>query len=204
MLSFVFATKREAAPFLNKLNVCAELIKNTGQYQKYSVQGQDFIVSICGIGKVSTEKSMNHLLSNNKVTKVINSGICGSLNEGVPVFSIRSVSETILWPSIKRKTSCSTSNFKLPVVRNVKLITSEKPVFDSDLKKNMGIHADIVDMEGAIIAEKCKNHNIECCLLKGVSDMASEGDRDILFQNIDKLCNKMSDILITSFFEKEN
>ena len=75
-----------------------------------------------------------------------------------------------------------TANAGVPAVI---LATVATPVFDPVLRARIARHADIVDMEGAAIAQCCQARGVPLTLLKGVTDQAGAHDRQRLLQNLD-------------------
>ena len=177
MIGIVFATIREAQPFLQKLG---ESVHN-------------IIVCICGMGPESAGREVRQLLKNHKIDSVINAGIAGALNINFHIGQVVSVSKVVNWPA---------NSYYIPDGANLwsdlpsaVLITSADPVFDNALRSQMVKLADIVDMEGAAIAHVCQEAKIKFSAIKAISDLAGENDRERLFENIDALSVKIAEIL---------
>ena len=54
----------------------------------------------------------------------------------------------------------------------------------------------LVDMEGYAVAGICARRSVPCCLIKGVSDMAGDGGREVMLKNIDAVSDAVADALL--------
>ncbi len=192
MLAYIFATLREAGPFIQKLQPNNLNTLKTHRFTEITIKNIKRVISLCGIGIESARKNIQAIREQYPITEVLNIGICGTVKDELPINSLYTVSETFYWPD--KEKGVYKSNLKLfKNLKEVKLATCKEPIFNTELRKKISKYGDIVDMEGAAIAQKCEEYAISYSFLKGVSDKADVGHKKILYQNIDKLAQKMAD-----------
>ena len=151
MIGIVFATEMEAKPFL----------------ERGEVEGVVTVVSGMGLddARLAVEK-----LIHDGCTSIINAGVCGALNDALERGSVHRVS-MIISEELDR------IDLKDDGLR---LISVEKPVFESERRRRLSEQADLVDMEGYAVAQVCQEHHVPCTLIKGVTDFGdSDGKVDI-------------------------
>ena len=71
-------------------------------------------------------------------------------------------------------------------------MTCDRPVFDAKWKKDLSTLGDLVDMEGAAIVRVANMYALPCSLIKGITDRANEGDRQVLIQNAGMVSRKLT------------
>ena len=190
MKAFIFATMREARPFLQNLG-----LKNLPKKQPpefFEITKSEVLVCICGMGKDLASTSIKHLLDQYNPDTIFNVGIAGALSDNFSLGDVVQVEKTISWPSNNNYQLELYPALNLPVVT---LITSPNPVFDSVLRNEMAAHADIVDMECSHIAKVCLDTKLPFYSIKAISDFAKENERARLFENIDRLAVKLSETI---------
>ena len=222
MTGIIFATRREAAPFLARAGVpdpavpqeAAGAVARARAGASAATAPVAFfhdlrpthalVVCICGMGPDRARAGTEQLLEKYAVTSVINAGAAGAVADDLPVGGLFHVSHAILWPDAAPAYACQTSftgarhgaggaaPSSRPTARKdgtplpaVILATVATPVFDPVLRARIARHADIVDMEGAAIAQCCQARGVPLTLLKGVTDQAGAHDRQRLLQNLD-------------------
>ena len=204
MIGVLFATEREAAPFLGLVG--GEKREDTpfGTHT-FSVPGARpavaGIVIITGIGPAAAVAATTHLLNVHSVQMVVNAGICGSLSGTPGVGDIVRIAEAQLCTDIDTADEHGAQALgaaplslwpELPAAR---LVSVSEPVFDPDLRTRFAALADCVDQEGAAVAATCEAQNVPCHLLKGVSDLADHEGRDDLQRNLDSVSAQIAELL---------
>jgi nucleoside phosphorylase len=63
-------------------------------------------------------------------------------------------------------------------------VTVERPVFDAHLRHRLAQWGELVDMEGAVVARVAGLYGATCAMIKGVTDMADDGQRTDLHRNL--------------------
>ncbi len=190
MTGFIFATFREALPFLRKMGLPDNKIPN-GDCRSFTHGSLEGIVGICGMGHDAARRGMERLLLRVSLTEIINIGICGALNSSAVLHELYTVSEVVQWEHDDRFKAASPFFMHVPLSKR-KLATVHHPLFDSSLRDRIGRTADLVDMEGGVIAAFCKEYDLPWAALKGVTDTASEGQRNSLFKNINDISDRLA------------
>ena len=205
MIGILFATEREAAPFLELVGggrrgdapLCTYEFRVPGP--RPTVNG---VVVIAGIGPTAAEAATDHLLAVHSPWMVVNAGVCGALSDAHAVGDLVRISEARLCldicaagkPEAHVLGAAPASLWpKLPAAR---LVSSPVPVFDPTLRARFAALGDCVDQEGAAVAATCEARGVPCHLLKGVSDLADDGGRDTLVQNLDSVSARVATLLL--------
>lgn len=202
MLGVVVASDLEASPFLDALKWRKTFSRPFSIYQgelgplKIPTA---FIIS--GMGKVAAAVATHLLIHCHEVTRIFNLGACGALKESHgfepgAVFRIHTAIEGdrqdgpfLIYPE-----KCASDLFdNLPCAR---LVTCDRPVFNLQRKKSLSVLGDLIDMEGAAVARVANMYARPCVLVKGITDEAEEGQRQILTQNIGMVAEKMADLFM--------
>jgi adenosylhomocysteine nucleosidase len=198
MTGVIFATRREAAPFLARANGAPwhpdEKVDRTEAGQPLY---EDFrplhpmVVCICGMGPDRARAGTEQLLQQYAVTAVLNVGVAGALTDGLPVGGLYRVAKACRWPDVEIMFACREDRWtELP---RAVLATAEEPVFDPLRRAAMAQHAELVDMEGAVIAQCCQARSVPCYAIKGVTDLAGTNGRQRLLQNLDKISEALAE-----------
>jgi len=194
VIGIVIATIREAAPLLARAGIMADespaTLRSTSREPAvplcYDLRpAHAMALCVSGMGPDRARAGVDLLLKKYAVTSVVNVGVAGALSEKRSVAGIYRVSRACLWPSAETVYACANDRWKKlpPVV----LATVDEPVFDPVRRKEIARHADIVDMEGAAIAQRCQARGVPLYAIKGVTDRAGENDREQLLRNLDKV-----------------
>ena len=205
MIGILFATEREAAPFLELVGgekreeapFCTYAFRVPGA--RPAVSG---IVVVTGIGPTEAGAATVHLLAVHSVRMVVNAGICGSLNDARGVGDVVRIAEARLCTDIDtanehRAHMLGAAPASLwPELPTARLVSTSEPVFDSGLRTRFAELGDCVDQEGAVVAATCEAQGVPCHLLKGVSDLAGPGGRDTLLQNLDSVSVRIAALLL--------
>lgn len=196
MIALIFATDREAKPFLLKAGLGAAGSERQAIFDMRP--GKQIVVCICGMGQKEALENTRRLLGEYPVVSVINAGIAGALIEGIIPGEIFRITSILAWPAISGACPCVSDRW--PALRSASLATVVQPVFDPTLRREIAAFADLVDMEGVVIAQACREKNIPFHAVKGVTDLSGEGDRKTLFANLDKVSATIADLLWKELF----
>jgi nucleoside phosphorylase len=198
MLTFLFATKREAAPLLERCDariVCQTPYKIMQITLPASRVTAHLIAG--GIGRRNITRALAYVHTHYPVSHLVNAGICGSLADRLNVGDM---------VTIRRVAHEGEANhFELSwahdntVLRNVDLLTVDDPVFCRERRAILAAQGDVVDMEGYAIAEFCEAHGISCEMVKGVSDAADEKAQRIMRSTLDTVSLTVADQLLTFY-----
>jgi 4-hydroxybenzoate polyprenyltransferase len=210
MVGFVFATYREAKLFLCQVNAWKINDEPFSCFEfSFSNMQEKGIVLISGMGKEKAGLATRYLITSYHVSIVINAGICAATIDKIEVgevFRVVQVSEVNSQCSpAQQDISGSENKFqrianKLPSLGlpEARLITVDTPVFEPKQRKEIRKWGELIDMEGAAIADVCAEHDIPCYLVKGVTDHADHNGKQAIQDNIETVSEKIAQKLISA------
>ncbi len=196
MIGLIFATNREARPFL--LRSQAVRLEDRPFVVYHSPADERLRIAICRIGKVAAAAACQALILSHRADRIINAGACGALHDREELGVGRLVHVThavegdheVFGKPPQPELCMSGIGNGLPPVR---LITCDLPVFDPIQRKRCGERADVVDMEGAAIARVAALYGVPCEMVKGITDNALAFDRQTLLENLDAVCDQLAE-----------
>jgi hypothetical protein len=190
-----FATLIEANALLKEVKAFC-LIEN----ELYSSDFGSIVITSMGSLNAAIKVS-KHLKENQEVW---NFGACGALNdfEIFSVVPIKAVSKGIQMPITidEHSKSFYHSLFKEITLqeRGKSCLTSDFPIHDEDLKNQLKICHDVVDMEAygiAMAAEKVK-------IWKCVSDFASKNGQKLIIENLHQVSHCLKDTFFNEYYKR--
>jgi adenosylhomocysteine nucleosidase len=181
MTGLVMATPMEAAPLLALAGLAEAPAAPLPLFLDLR-PARNVVLCLCGMGPANAQAGMVQLLQRYAVARVINAGVAGALADHLDVAGVYRVARTFRWPAHSPAYDCQPDVWAhlAPVV----LATVDEPVFDPVRRATMAPHAEIVDMEGAVIAQLCQAHGVPFSALKGITDQAGAADRPRLLRNL--------------------
>jgi aminodeoxyfutalosine synthase len=194
----VFATLFEAEPFLQRLGA-ERMCDNpfTVFRSTCSSLPAEFLILITGMGLQSAKQAMHFVVNQYNPNHIINCGIAGTLHDNINIGDIYQVGVTgsvndeqpnqikINWTVAKPDELT-----ELPAVR---LLSVQKPLFNGEQKHKLSPYAQLVDMEGAAIAQTCRQYDLPYQIFKIVSDDAE--DRQLLLDNLHRLSDQLANYI---------
>ncbi len=196
MIGLVFATRREAQPFFDQVrhHDCNEATQRV--YRTHAF-GRPVLTMLSGMGPQKAAEAVTHLIERHDVDKVLNAGICGAIDGNLTVGDLFWVSQArhADTPDGPQSFSCHFLE-SLPLPR-ARLITSQVPVFDPAQKEGFVDWAQLVDMEGAAIAEQCQAQGVPCLMLKGITDMADAEGKQSIADHMDEVAKRIAGVLVS-------
>lgn len=196
MIGILFATTQEAAPLL------AGLHAQPGEKTPFETyEADNVVVVISGMGPNKALAATRQLIQIYHPALVINPGVCGALSTILPIGSLAigysATSESAPDQPIALPPPPAPLTALWSTLPHARLISVSRPVFGGPRREQLAPHGDLIDMEGYAIAECCKEANIPCLLIKGITDFADTGDRDRLHANLKQLSEAIANILVT-------
>ncbi len=193
MIAILFATRKEAAPFLERQRGVRQCLT---PFEIHRCDG-DILVCISGMGPAAAEAATRFVADAGDITAIVNAGICGALNnserfEPAAVFRIR---RTRPWPAPASRVPRELASGPWVNLPSADLVTTTAPVFDDAIRMRLAATADLVDMEGDAVAGQAHAADLPCWIIKGVSDRAADGDRDLLHRNLAAVSTRIAGIL---------
>lgn len=179
MIAIAIAAKNEWKTVLEKYNVnsCEEY--PLGQYFKINLYGLEILFYNCGSRKMRCSASTQYMIDHFDLEKIIVVGTCAGIDNKYKTFDVFFPNKFVQYdctvkesePLIKDSYTIELDMTKYLNVKTGTLATADKPVVTwkdyEELKEN-GIT--IADMEAAAVVYICKANNIECVVIKGISD----------------------------------
>ncbi|TAN37805.1 MAG: hypothetical protein EPN23_04640 [Verrucomicrobia bacterium] len=184
MIALLLATLDEAQPLLTQL-AAEPLVAEPYATYWFAARGRrpgGFVV-ISGMGGAQAAAATAYAINTRGASAIINLGICGALKDGfAPGHFCRVTAVGDEESRVLQELDGHNDVWQaLPTAR---LVSVREPVFGGERKTKLATHADVVEMEGAAVAEACRQHAVPCTLLKGVSDLAHAGGREELHRNL--------------------
>ena len=189
----VFSTQMEAEKSLEALHC-----KTIEEGRLYQFKQGHLVISGWGILNACGAVFEYAHLAN----EVWNFGICGSLQDDHQIDQLFPVKSATKYLSFQTKDahSIKIAEGLFPPIELAseggRLITSDYPIHDTKLKRQMCTAHDLVDMEGYGIAFAAKQAKKHCRMWKFVSDFCSEGGQHLIKQSMKELSQKTADVLI--------
>jgi nucleoside phosphorylase len=185
MIGIIYATLLEARSFLTRTGA-----QQTGDrpFSLFRLPNPAALVMISGMGKVAAALAAQTLIREKGCDRLINAGVCGILVDS-PVLApglvmrVSEASEGPPGPGIQEGSVYCTDN-RWPDLPTARLVTVERPVFDAHLRHRLAQWGELVDMEGAVVARVAGLYGATCAMIKGVTDMADDGQRTDLHRNL--------------------
>lgn len=215
MIGISIAAKKEWEAVLEKYNVDIESCNRFpfGEYFKMTLYGKDVIFYRCGVRKMNSSASTQYMIDHFNLSKVIVVGTCAGIDTNYKTLDIIIPNKLVQYDCTVKETEplikdSFTVLFDLNGLNNINtgtLGTADKPVVmwnDYLELKNNDIA--VADTEAAAIAYICKVNNVECIVIKGISDFPTnenetskeeshEGQLNIFLANIPIIMNNILD-----------
>jgi nucleoside phosphorylase len=190
MIALIFATLREARPFLGLSRAEIREVQPFAVY--HTALRPRLRIAVSGMGKVAAAAACQALILTHQAGQVINAGACGSLNDlpGMSVgqlLRITTVQEGDHEVFGKRPLPVACAARLAADLPPARLVTCDRPIFDRGRRAACAKLGDVVDMEGAAIARVADLYRVPCEMIKGISDNAGPMDRKTLLQNLDRV-----------------
>lgn len=213
MIGISIAAKKEWKAVLEKYNIDIESCNKFpfGEYFITNLYDNNVIFYRCGVRKVNCSASTQYMIDHFNLSKVIVAGTCAGIDDNYKTLDIVIPNKLVQYdctvketePLIKDSFTVAFDSADLSGVNTGTLGTADKPVVmwkDYIELKNNGIT--IADTESAAIAYICKANDVECIVIKGISDFptnetskeeALEGQLNAFLTNIPIIMNSILD-----------
>ena len=201
MVGIVYATRREAEPFVSQLSADPLTAQPFLIFQKTGASHRSFIAIISGMGKVAATIAATHLVLVHRVSRLVSAGLCGRLtmDDGWSVGDLFRIctaveSDCDRLGQAEQTVACDARWFS--ELNAARLVTQDRPVFDAARRGQLSVIGDLADMEGAAVARVARLHGIPCAMIKGISDSADETGRRDMASHMDWVSGRIADALI--------
>ena len=200
MVGIVYATRREAEPFLSQLSAEPLAAQPFLMFRKTGASHRSFIAIISGMGKVAAAIAATHLVLDQRVSRLVNAGLCGRLtmDNGWSVGDLFRIGTAVesdcdRFGRAEQTVACDARWFS--ELKAARLVTQDRPVFDALRRSQLAGIGDLADMEGAAVARVARCYGIPCAMIKGISDAADENGRQDVASHIDWVSGRIADAL---------
>ena len=176
--AIVMATMLEAKPFILGMSLTQIRKKPFAVFQNDNV----FLI-ITGIGKANAAMATGYLCYTCHPARVFNLGAAGAADFLHPLGEIFHINQIIEYD--RHELTTKRPYIHHPDILNgfqtARLSTSDMAVLDPYKRKKISMDADLIDMEGASVAQACRRFDTKCFMFKFVSDTPDHAkDREIV------------------------
>ncbi len=200
MIGIVYATMQEAAPFLELVAAEPLTPQPIPIFRPAADKKVAALVAVSGMGKVAAAMAATHLVLAHAVTLLVNAGLCGQLtnHRRWQVGDLLRVSSAVegdcdrLGQAAPRL-DCDTRRFAQ--LESARLVTSDRPVFQTDRREQLALMGELADMEGAAVAWVAQRYDIPCAMIKGISDRADETGRADVARHLQRVSLTIAEAL---------
>lgn len=215
MIGISIAAKKEWEAVLDKFNINIDKCNTFpfGEYFKTNIYGEEVIFYRCGIRKMNCSAATQYMIDHYNLNKIIVAGTCAGIDDKFQNLDIIFPNKLVQYdctvketePLIKDSFTIMIDIAKNDIINTGTLGTADKPVVMwkdyLELKEN---NITIADTESAAIAYICKANNVECVVIKGISDFPTnenetskeeshEGQLNVFLTNIPIIMNNIID-----------
>lgn len=212
MIGIVVALHSEAENLLNNLQNKTTFLTADKPTFKGKLAGQDVVVAISGIGKVSAALTTQKLIDTYNPSFILNFGTAGGMNDSVKIlnyyiverccqfdFDLRELDGVPLGYIQEYKTAYFNANTdSIDFLQKSSLATADRFTNDvNDINSINQIGCSLRDMEGGAIAQVCCSNNTPLYMIKGVTDVYGSGTaQEQFFENLKQVSSGFLDIVI--------
>jgi len=212
MICFVVALKKEAQELLTKAKNLKEFEIADKPCYSCTLNGEEVILAISGIGKVSAALTTQLLIDKYNPEFIFNFGTCGGMNKSVEIlnyylidkccqfdFDLRELDGVPLGYIQEYNTVFFDTYTKgLDFLKTSQVASADRFTNDvADINAINDIGCSLRDMEAGAIAQVCTSNNVRLVMIKGVSDVYGNGTAEEQFyQNLQAVGKGFPDIII--------
>lgn len=179
--AIIMATMLEAKPFVEGL-----ALQQSATHPFLIFKNDHILLIISGIGK--TNAAIATIYSSEKFNPayICNLGAAGATDFSHGLGEILHIKKIVEYdrPEFKSKKPHTHQPHTLNGFKTALLATGDKAVLDPQQRKKLSIHAGLVDMEGAAVAQTCRLLQKKCIMFKFVSDTPKHTSDEDIVNNI--------------------
>ena len=179
--AIVMATLLEAKPFVLGMSLKQRRKKPFAVFQNDHI-----LLIISGVGKANAAMATGYVCDKYHPVWICNLGAAGATDVSHPrgeIFHINKIVEYDRHELTTRK-PCIHNPDVLNGFQTATLSTSDMAVLAVDERKKISMNADLIDMEGASVAQACRTFNTKCFIFKFVSDTPDHARSEDIVENI--------------------
>ena len=215
MIGISVAAKKEWEAVLDKYNINVDSCNKFpfGEYFKLNLYGEELLFYRCGVRKMNCSASTQYMIDHFGLSKIIVAGTCAGIDQNYNNLDIFFPNKLVQYdctvketePLIKDSFTICLDTENIPNINTGTLGTADKPVVTwkdyIELKEN---NITIADTESAAISFICRANDVECVVIKGISDYPTnenetnnvdshEEQLNTFLTNIPKIMNNILD-----------
>ena len=214
MIGISVAVKKEWETTLNYFGVSHEECEKYpfGEYFRMMIDNQEVILYLGGVRKMNASASTQYMIDHFKFNKIIVVGTCAGIDDRYKPLDVFIPNKAVQYDCTVKETEplikdsfTVLNDFDDEEILTGTIGTADKPVVMwkdyLELKEN-GIT--IADTESAVIEYICRANDVECIVIKGISDFpkneeetsnedSNEEQLNTFLENIPKIMTKIFD-----------
>jgi len=193
--AIVMATMLEATPFVQGLS-----LKKSEEKPFALFQNDNTLLIISDIGKANAAMASAYCCQKFNPACIWNLGAAGATRFSYPLGEIFHINEIFEYdrPEFKSGRPHIHRPNTLKGFKTAKLATGDQVVLDPDERSKISINADLIDMEGAAVAQACSRFQTKCYMFKFVSDTPDHTLDEDIVKNIRMFRASFFDFFINS------
>ncbi|MBW1727472.1 MAG: hypothetical protein JRF31_05960 [Deltaproteobacteria bacterium] len=179
--AIVMATLLEAKPFVLGMS-----LKQRRKEPFAVFQNDHILLIISGVGKANAAMATGYSCDKYHPVCVCNLGAAGATDVSHPLGAIFHINKIVEYDrhELTTRTPCIHNPDVLNGFQTATLSTSDMAVLAPDERKKISMNADLIDMEGASVAQACRKFNTKCFIFKFVSDTPDHASSEDVVENI--------------------
>lgn len=210
MFGIVVALKKEAQFFLEKFNCTKGQKISDKPLYKGNIHGEDFVLVVSGIGKVSASISAQALIDRYSPKFILNFGTAGGVLPNIEIgeyllinnalqfdFDVTAIDDVevgYIQEYDRAFFPCENIECQLKKVNLASGDRFSDDVKDIELIKKL--NCALRDMEGGAIAQTCLSNSVPLVMVKAVTDVYGKTPSNFQFyENLIKLCEGFPSVL---------
>ena len=179
--AIVMATLLEAKPFVLGMSLKQRRKKPFAVFQNDHI-----LLIISGVGKANAAMATGYSCDKYHPVCVCNLGAAGATDVSHSLGEIFHINKIVEYDrdELTTRKPCIHNPDILNGFQTATLSTSDMAVLAPDERKKISMNADLIDMEGASVAQACRKFNTKCFIFKFVSDTPDHARSEDIVENI--------------------
>lgn len=202
IIGIIGAMELEVEKLIEAMEQKEEIVYKKRTFYKGKLEGTDVVLARCGVGKVNAALTVQMLVDKFDITDVINTGVAGSLNEKIDIGDIVLATNAVYhdmeaiafgyergqvpqmevfeFPMSKElsdiaEAACKKVNPDIKVFKG-RVASGDQFIADKTVKENIvkWFSPMCVEMEGAAMAHAAYVNDINCLIIRAISDKADD------------------------------
>ena len=181
MICIIMATMLEAKPFVIGLSLEKS---NKGPFNEF--KRDNILLVISGVGKTCAATTAAYCCQKYRPSSILNLGAAGATDLSHSLGEIYHIDKVMECdrPIFQTGAPYTHTPHILQGFTTAKLATQDRAIIHAHERREISLHAGLVDMEGAPIVQACGIFRRKCVLFKFVSDTPEHTNIDDFVKNI--------------------